>query len=79
MKIHLAYSDEPLKVGGDVEAVCGQVINLAVFPFVFDGEFPDAAHLNSTRICGKCYAIDNHKWKYLYGLANGQEVRTVSE
>lgn len=80
MRIHLAYSDEPLIAGQDAYAACEVAISKAQFPFIFDLEFEDAANLNSLRICGKCYAIkfqaEPGKKYMLYGLVNGQEAMT---
>lgn len=76
MKIHLAYADEPLQSGQDAYAVCGAVISKAEFPFIFDLEFPDAAHLNSITICTKCYAY-KREGRYLYGIVPGQEAMTA--
>ena len=78
MKVHLAYTDEPLKAGEDVSAVCGEIIGKAAFPFIFEG-FPYLAHLNYMHICSKCYATDKRTWKYMYGLVNGQEAMTEVE
>lgn len=77
MRIHLAYSDEPLIAGQDAYAACEVAISKAQFPFIFDLKFEDSANLNSLRICAKCYALVNKTSRYLYGVVNGQEAMTL--
>jgi len=79
MKVHLQHSDEPLTAGQTITALCGKEIANATFALWADTEFGDVAHLNSAALCTKCY-LTAGKGRYLYALANGQEVRTqVSE
>lgn len=77
MKFHLAKSIGPLKQGSTVTALCGEDVDNAQFPFIFDLEIPDAeesASLNRLKICGDCFAIRTKGKHLLYGLANGQEI-----
>ena len=73
MKIHLQRVDDPLTAGEDIEALCGAVVGRAVFAMYADTDFPDVAHINSTKVCQKCYAIRG-TGKYIYALAPGEEV-----
>jgi hypothetical protein len=75
VKIHLLRTDELQKEGADIEALCGNRIAKARFPFAATTEFGDALTLNALLICAKCYAIRG-TGRYVYGLVNGQEAMT---
>jgi len=72
VKIHLQRVDEPLKAGEDIQALCGALVARAEFALYADTDYPEVAHLNSTAVCGKCYAILGFG-KYVYALVPGEE------
>jgi hypothetical protein len=77
VKIHLLRTEEQLKEGSDIEALCGKTIAKARFPFAATTEFGDAVTLSALLICSKCYAIKG-SGRYVYGLVPGQEANDSS-
>jgi hypothetical protein len=76
MKRHLITSDDPLKPGGTLVALCGAEIANAHFPFFWEDELqPNCVEfLFSMRVCRQCASHPFDK-RYLYGLVNGESVK----
>ena len=73
MKVHLLDSNEPMKEGDDLTALCCQFIPKAAFLFVFDTGLGGAATFNSLLTCRQCREAQTGK-RYLYGIAAGELV-----
>ena len=75
IKTHLADSQEPLKEGTSLRAVCGVTVPDATFLFMWDeqGESLDVSRL---KCCGKCKA-GSLRARYIYGIRSGEDSKQV--
>ena len=75
MRAHLIDTDNPLKEGSDVQALCGELVKNVIFVYSFDSQIaPElVSGLNTLNTCKNCYRIELTK-RYIYGLLNRDAV-----
>jgi hypothetical protein len=80
VKSHLVNSDEPVKLGTDLTAMCGAVVSKAESSFGIDTGNTNSIvealseFLTTLNTCSDCLVCTLSK-RYLYGVVPGQEAK----
>jgi len=76
MKAHLICSDIPLEEGKDYFAACGDVIQRAVWVYMFDTDHSREflASLSAVTTCSHCYRKELEE-RYVYGMVSADELK----
>ena len=80
MKAHVIESEDPLREGADITALCGALVSKAVFAYMWNSSIaPEfVAALTTLNTCRSCYRQFLSK-RYIYGILPGAEIRPEHE
>lgn len=79
MKTHLFDSSVPAVEGSDLEAICGAKVSKSAFVFMWDeqeiGVAARVSHVFIKGMCSKCRNSGVMNGRYIYGIADGEEMK----